>query len=63
PKTGQIVSYDTGDDGEHEIGWWLGLVNGVNRIRFIEKEPVEDEKVIIVFADNACRVCNYHFSV
>lgn len=37
PKTGQVISYVAGDDGEHEVGWWLGMKNGINRKRFVVK--------------------------
>lgn len=37
PKTGQITRYQDGDDGFYEHGWWQGLDNADNKIRFIEK--------------------------
>lgn len=50
PKTGQETSYAVGDDGALEAGWWLGRLNENNRTRFVEKEPVVDEKVVIDLA-------------
>lgn len=50
PKTGQIVSYLDGDDGDIEAGWWLGLLNENNRTRFVEKEYVSGKPVIIDLA-------------
>lgn len=35
PKTGQVISYHTGDDGEFEAGWWRGRLNADNRDRFV----------------------------
>lgn len=46
PKTGQIISYASGDDGEHEVGWWLGLLNENNRTRFLVKTINGDDVVI-----------------
>jgi len=64
PKTGQTVSYATGDDGTYETGWWLGLLNENNRTRFVEKEYVEGQNVIIDLAthlmwpkDLTCIIC------
>jgi hypothetical protein len=34
PKTGQAISYTTGDDGQYENGWWRGRLNINNRVRF-----------------------------
>lgn len=50
PKTGQETCYQPGDDGYYEYGWWLGLLNVNNRRRFIEKEYVSGESVIIDLA-------------
>jgi len=46
PKTGQTVSYQSGDDGNYEAGWWLGLLNANNRTRFIVKTISGDDVVI-----------------
>lgn len=35
PKTGQVTSYRTGDDGTYEAGWWRGRLNADNKTRFI----------------------------
>ena len=35
PKTGQVTSYQAGDDGAHEKGWWPGRLNANNRERWI----------------------------
>ena len=37
PKTGQVISYRAGDDGDIEAGWWRGRLNANNRQRFIVK--------------------------
>ncbi len=34
PKTGQIISYQAGDDGEYEAGWWRKRLNANNKTRF-----------------------------
>jgi len=34
PKTGQITSYQAGDDGAYEAGWWRGRLNANNKMRF-----------------------------
>lgn len=47
PKTNQDSSYLVGDDGYFERGWWIGLKADANRVRFIEKELVSGEPVII----------------
>jgi len=46
PKTGQEVSYATGDDGKHEAGWWSGLLNANNRTRFLVKTLAGNDVVI-----------------
>lgn len=46
PKTGQITSYRTGDDGDLEIGWWKGSTAANNRTRFIAKTIGGDDVVI-----------------
>jgi len=50
PKTGQEIKYYAYDDGAMEAGWWLGTLNENNRTRFVEKEFVEGEPVIIDLA-------------
>lgn len=52
PKTGQETSVFDGDDGYYERGWWLGTLNDNNRTRFIEKEFVSGELVIMDLATN-----------
>ncbi|GAI72357.1 unnamed protein product [marine sediment metagenome] len=47
PKTGQTYSIKAGDDGALEIGWWLGRLVANNKKRFIEKELVSLESVLI----------------
>lgn len=37
PKTGQVISYAAGDDGDHEAGWWRGRTNASNKNRWIVK--------------------------
>ncbi len=34
PKTGQITSYNAGDDGDLEAGWWRGRLNANNKVRY-----------------------------
>lgn len=34
PKTGQITSYQAGDDGTYEAGWWRRRLNANNKTRF-----------------------------
>lgn len=46
PKTGQIISYRSGDDGEYEAGWWFGKLNANNKTRFISKTISGDDVVI-----------------
>ena len=46
PKTGQVTSYDSGDDGEYEAGWWRGLLNDDNKDRFIQQTIGGDDIVI-----------------
>jgi len=46
PKTGQVTSYASGDDGDHQAGWWKGLLNSDNRTRFISKTIDGDDVVI-----------------
>lgn len=65
PKTGQSLRYRDGDDGDYEVGWWLGRNNANNRVRFIEKEYVAGEVVIIDLAtrlmwpkDGTSSLCN-----
>lgn len=42
-KTGQSVSYRSGDDGEYESGWWLGrlLANNIQRFILHAKYPTD----------------------
>lgn len=49
-KTGQTVSYVSEDDGDLEDGWWLSRLNANNRNRFVEKEFVSGEVVILDLA-------------
>lgn len=37
PKTGLTTSYQAGDDGQYEAGWWQGRLDANNRTRFIIK--------------------------
>jgi hypothetical protein len=37
PKTGQITSYQAGDDGQYEAGWWRRRLNANNKTRFVAK--------------------------
>jgi len=37
PKTGQIISYQAGDDGQYEAGWWRKRFNANNKTRFVAK--------------------------
>jgi len=50
PKTGQETSYVSHDDGHYEAGWWPGRLNENNRTRFIVKEYVTGEEVVIDLA-------------
>ncbi len=34
PKTGQVTSYNAGDDGDLEAGWWTGRLNANNKARY-----------------------------
>lgn len=34
PKTGQLTSYNAGDDGDLEAGWWRGRLNANNKTRY-----------------------------
>jgi len=46
PKTGQSESWQTGDDGDYEAGWWRGRDNSNNKNRFITKTINGDDVVI-----------------
>lgn len=46
PKTGQTISYRTGDDGYYEKGWWEDLLTDDNLNRFIDK-TLEGDAVVI----------------
>ncbi len=46
PKTGQTGSYNPGDDGDVEAGWWVGKKIANNKTRFIEKTLDGDDVVI-----------------
>lgn len=46
PKTGQITSYQSGDDGYYEAGWWTSCNNSNNRQRFVIRNINADEVVI-----------------
>ncbi len=35
PKTGQTTSFETGDDGDLEVGWWKGLSLSANKTRLV----------------------------
>jgi len=37
PKTGQTTSYQAGDDGDYEAGWWRKRLNANNKTRFVAK--------------------------
>lgn len=50
PKTGQTIAYASYDDGFFEDGWWFNKDNAGNRIRFIEKEIVSGEHIIMDLA-------------
>lgn len=50
PKTGQETCYMSGDDGNYEAGWWLGLFNANNRTRFVVKEYKVGEPVVVDLA-------------
>lgn len=46
PKTGQIISYASYDDGTYEAGWWQGRLNANNRTRWIAKTIAGDDIVV-----------------
>jgi len=46
PKTGQTFSYEVGDDGDLEKGWWKGRTSANPRERFIVKTILGDKVVI-----------------
>ena len=46
PKTGQVTSYQDGDDGYYEAGWWKGRLNANNRERFIFKTIGGDDVAV-----------------
>lgn len=46
PKTGQVVSYETGDDGDYQAGWWKGKTVADNKTRFIAQTIDEDVVVM-----------------
>lgn len=49
PKTGQVISYEDGDDGAIEAGWWRGLSVADNKTRFIAK-TIDGNSVVIDLA-------------
>ena len=55
PKTGQETVYAIGDDATYQAGWWLNTVIATNRTRFIEKEIVSGEIVILDLATGLMR--------
>jgi hypothetical protein len=52
PKTGQITSYQAGDDGQYEAGWWRRRLNANNKTRFVAKTIAGDN----VICDYATRL-------
>jgi len=50
PKTGQTIAYSSYDDGFYEDGWFFNKDNAGNRVRFIEKEIVSGEHIIMDLA-------------
>ena len=46
PKTGQVTSYRSRDDGELEAGWWKGRLNATNKTRFVSKTVNGDVVVV-----------------
>lgn len=46
PKTGQEIQYRAGDDGQHELGWWMGRLVLNNKTRFIIQTLNGDDVVI-----------------
>jgi hypothetical protein len=52
PKTGQITSYQAGDDGDYEAGWWRKRLNANNKTRFVLKTIAGDN----VICDYATRL-------
>lgn len=53
PKTGQGGNHYDYADGHYQAGWWLGRTVAGNKVRFVEKELVSGEPVII---DRATRL-------
>ncbi len=47
PKTGDILTSYDNDDGDTQRGWWLGRTAANNKNRFVEKELVSGEFVIL----------------
>ncbi len=46
PKTGQTTSYQAGDDGDSEAGWWFRRLVATNRTRFKVLTLAGDDVVI-----------------
>lgn len=46
PKTGQVIEYRDGDDGDYHAGWWKGRSYVTNKVRFISKTINGDVVVI-----------------
>ncbi|MCX5635770.1 MAG: DUF1566 domain-containing protein [Planctomycetota bacterium] len=49
PKTGQVISYQTGDDGTYQVGWKKGRLNSNNQTRFVAK-TIAGNAVILDYA-------------
>jgi len=48
-KTGQTTSYQAGDDGDYEAGWWRRRLNANNKTRFVAK-TIAGDNVILDYA-------------
>ena len=46
PKTGQTTTYQAGDDGFYEAGWWKGRLDSNNKVRLVAKTIGGDDVVI-----------------
>lgn len=57
PKTGQTISYQAGDDGDYEAGWWKRRSSLNNLIRF--KVPADNPDVVVDRATGLMWVRNH----
>ncbi|GAI83875.1 unnamed protein product [marine sediment metagenome] len=48
PKTGSLITTQSGEDGTYKAGWWKGRDYDTNKIRFISKTIGDNGDVITI---------------